>query len=152
MADSKVPFFFFFPGKVEGHSLTQIWRKLYFFFHQTWKKKYSCFFFPKNLQIHLIHFFGRNSLICKQKSCNFPDTSFFPELYFFCCIFFSWKSWNSLTHSFQKSVFFFSGTGKKKYSVFTHSLDFEQNCHKSLLYPGKKNTVPLPGGTALCKL
>ena len=130
---------FFFPGKVEGHSLTQIWRKLYFFFSPNVKKKIQLFFFPKNLQIHLIHFFGRNSLICKQKSCNFPDTSFFPGLYFFCCIFFFLKKLK-LTHSLVSKVriFFFRHGKKKKYSVFTHSLDFEQNCHKSVLYPGKK--------------
>ena len=59
-------------------------------------------------------------------------------LYFFFVFFFSQKKLK-LTHSLVSKVcIFFFGRWKKKYSVFTHSLDFEQKCHKSVLYPKKK--------------
>ena len=63
----------FFPGKVEGHSLTQIWRKLYFIFSQNAKKKNTAvfFFFLKKVQVHSLHFSGRNLLIFNLKCCIF---------------------------------------------------------------------------------
>ena len=81
------------------------------------------------------HIYFRNLIFC---------CIFFPEFFFLFFAenfdFFPRKISNSLV---LKSLYFFFRHGKKKYSVFTHSLDFEQNCHKSVLYPGKKNTVPL---------
>ena len=59
--------------------------------------------------------------------------------YFFSLYFFFPENSLNLTHSLvSNNVFFFSGTGKKKYTIFTHSLDFGRNCHKSKLFQDKK--------------
>ena len=60
---SKGAVFFFFRGKDCAHSLTQIWKNLYFFFSENLeKKKYSCiFFFPGKDYIPLTQLFSVRS-------------------------------------------------------------------------------------------
>ena len=113
-----------------------------FFFPKRGKKKYSCiFFFPGKVYVPLTQLFWR-SLYKKigGKQYFFRIAIFNPilrciffsrDLYFFPCIFFSWKSL-SLTHSLISNVciFLFPVSEKKKYSVFTHSLDFVKNVTK----------------------
>ena len=66
------------------------------------------------------------------------------DMYFFFCIFFFPGNSLNFTHSLiSGACIFFSGTGKKKIQLFTHSLICERKCHKSKLFQGKKNTVPL---------
>ena len=63
---------------------------------------------------------------------------FFPTIFGMIFVFFfPRKSLPSLTHSIEKRVFFFPGTGKKN-GFFTHSLDFHGKIPKKQTIPGKK--------------
>ena len=64
---------------------------------------------------------------------------FYHVLYFFYMYFFFLKKFkpHSLTH-FKPCIFFFPGTGKKKYSVFTHSHNFVENVPKMIFFKKKK--------------
>ena len=53
------------------------------------------------------------------------------------CFFFPWKSLHSLTHSFEKAVFF-SGPGKKTGFLLTHSI-FAEKSQKTNYSREKKN-------------
>ena len=99
---------FFFPGKVYVPLTQLFWRSLY--------KKIG----------GMLYFF-RNAIFNPILRCIF-----FPRsVFFFLVFFFSWKSL-SLTHSLISNVciFLFPVSEKKKYSVFTHSLDFVKNVTK----------------------
>ena len=151
---SKVPYFFFL-GKVCGHSLTRFQELLYFFFPKTGKKNTRVyFFFLKKFTCHSLNFSGGALIKNKGESYIFPKMPiltpfyvvfFFSEvcIFFFLYFFFSWKKFklHSLTR-FKPCIFFFRHR-KKKYSVFTHSIS-DENVAKVNFSKEKKNTVPLP--------
>ena len=140
---SKAPYFFISAEKLMlTHSL-KFWNICIFFFPKRGKKKIQLyFFFPGKVYVPLTRLFWRSlykkiggkqyffriAIFNPILRCIF----FFPEIcIFFPCIFFSWKSL-SLTHSLISNVciFLFPVSEKKKYSVFTHSLDFVKNVTK----------------------
>ena len=132
---------FFSPEKFVPHSLDRFGRILWFFFPP---KKYKLyFFFQEKFESHSLE---KNNIICKKSSKNgkldnfrrfssFGGVFFFPTIF---CIFFSQEkfTFHSLTHS--------QGAGKKiqqwkkKYTIFTHSLDFCPKMEKVKLFPKKK--------------
>ena len=143
MVSSKGTVFFYFRGKVDAHSLTQILEHLYFFFPKWWEKKIQLYFFisQEKFTFHSLNFSGGAYIKNKEESYIFSEMPFltpfyvvffFPRsVFFFPCIFFSWKSLR-LTHSLISNVciFLFPVSEKKKYSVFTHSLDLVKNITK----------------------
>ena len=152
---SKVPHFFL-PGIVYGHSLTRFQQSWYFFSENREKKiplYFLVFFFPRK-SLHAIHSTFWRSLNKKWggKLKNVIFTSIWRSIFFSLYFFFPGKSLN-FTHSLVSNpcTFFFRHR-KKKYTIFTHSLDFGRYCHKSkLCQETKKNTVPLQGGLIFYK-
>ena len=66
------------------------------------------------------------------------------DMYFFFLYFFFPGNSLNFTHSLiSGACIFFFRYRKKKIQLFTHSLICERKCHKSKLFQGKKNTVPL---------
>ena len=113
-------------------------KRCIFFSSKNQKKKIQpYFFFPEKVYLHSLNFFGGGHIKNKPKSRIFSKSGSFNLKYvvfFFlpCSVFFfSWKSL-SLTHSLISNVciFLFPVSEKKKYSVFTHSLDFVKNFAK----------------------
>ena len=94
-----------------------------------WKIVFRCIFFPPGYIFFVCIFFS--------DEVETHSITRFKSLYFFS---WRWKLTQPLV--FKVCIFFFTGV-KKKYSVFTHSLDFDQKCHKSVLYPGKKKILYL---------
>ena len=124
---------FFFPGKDCAHSLTQIWKNLYFFFfRKSGKKKNTAvfFFFPGKDYMSLTQLFWMSlykkigGKLCFFKIAIFKHILrcifFFQDLYFFSLyFFFSWKRLN-FTHSLVSNlcIFFFPAPEKKKIHCF----------------------------------
>ena len=130
---------FFFPGISLGvtHSL-KFWKSV-FFFPKNWKKKNKCFlFFPRNslwathskIFETLYFYLGKSCLAC---------FFFRPFLAWFLFFFFPWKSLHSLTHSFEKAVFFFRARKKKR--VFYSLTRFLPKNPKKQTIPGKKKNA-----------
>ena len=124
------------------HSL-KFWNICIFFFQKDGNKKIQLYFFisQEKFTFHSLNFSGGAYIKYKEESYIFSEMPFltpfyvvffFPEIcIFFPCIFFSWKSLR-LTHSLISNVciFLFPVSEKKKYSVFTHSLDLVKNITK----------------------
>ena len=138
--------FFYFPGKDCGHSLTRFQKNLYFFFSGNREKKNTLVFFfsQKKITCHSLNFSGR-AYIKKQgaKLCFFKNAIFnyilrciffFQDLYFFSLYFFFLEKIKLHSLTRFKPLYFFFRHRKKKYTVFTHSLEFERKCHKSNLF------------------
>ena len=132
---------FFPPEKFVPHSLIRFGRILYFFFH---KKIRSCIFF--SLERFESHSLEKKLLSAKKRSkngklANFRRFSNFGGVFFFSNIFlyffFPGKVHISLTHSFSGSQKKNTAV-EKKYTIFTHSLDFCPKMAKVKLFPGNK--------------
>ena len=106
---SKVPFFFS-AEKIRGYSLTRFGQFLFFFISRFWKKKTSCFFFPRK-SLQATHSAERRS-IYKKRSKQVKNGTFCQILVFFVVFFFP--------KNLDKILFFFP----RKSSHVTHSLDF----------------------------
>lgn len=126
-------FCFFYPhvsrDKFKGHSLTQILKKCFFF--RKIGKKNKCFFSRNSLLLAKNSIFWVVQSFLKRKIIS---AFFFRPL--FCFFIFPWKSLISLTHSFEKVVFF-PAPGKKN-GFFTLSLDFCRKTQKNKLFRGNK--------------
>ena len=114
-----------------------------FFFPKRGKKNTVVFFFSQEkFTFHSLNFSGGAYIKNKEESYIFSEMQFvtsfyvvffFPRSVFFSLYFFfsSWKSLR-LTHSLISNVciFLFPVSEKKKYCVFTHSLDLVKNITK----------------------
>ena len=123
---------FFFPGIVYRHSLT----RFSFFFSIFWRKKYKIFFFPGKVCRPLTRL-RRGYLQKKVKNTYFLQFFHILVVFFFQLFFFLGKVYTPLTHSIlggrkKKQQW------KKKYTIFTHSVDFCPKCAKNKLFRGNK--------------
>ena len=115
---------------------------VFFFFTNRGKKKIQLIFFPKTSSSPPNQGIETEKVFIKKASQIYFRNLIFCCIFFSCIFFlvffFSWKSWNSLTHSFQKYVFFFPHGWKKKIQCFYSLTRFWAKLSQKCTLPGKK--------------
>ena len=136
---AKVPYFF--PWKSLRPLTPPISEIIIFVFRKPGEKNQLYLFFPRKSYIPLTQFFWMSLNKKKRENVFFLNAIltpfyvvfFLPEICFFLCIFFP-ENFSNFTYSLVSNIVFFTGIGKKRYTIFAQSLDFVQNCHKSKLF------------------